>query len=471
MTDNENQSTPDVAQRDELAHLISKFNPQMIAAQIDATTALYAGDPDLQKPWEFFASNLSKQLLGKDDWSFLHIPVTQDYIDWADSQYGAFHQYEFSNSIPLWQGRYSQGPLSFYDAYKFIVLSYAIEYTADASLQAKIRDKTYTLQQATRDLSDGYKQVESAWVEFDTSQRQHLPPHRWKSYDEWYADIGSATITPLKDRQTLVWAELQSLYNQIGLGAAELGKAIANVNNDAYFLEATAPNGTRFAYPIYNVTPSLSDFVDATKANLRANPNIVGWQFQFDSQSTYRSESSTSFGAGGGFSLGGGFAVNVGGHWEEHSINTQSKNFSVGVKFAGFQQFEIKPGSWYSPSVLQLIQSGPWIPKSFVDRWVSQGKSIWGVGGLLPLQQLVAYVGLQPHITVSLETTDYSYYRRAYDANVGVSFFGIPLGGGGGHREDVTITWHDNVSSFELLDLSGKPVLVAVSTLPMPPHG
>lgn len=88
-------------------------------------------NPDLQKPWEFYASTFSSQLRGTDDWSLLHMSVAPNYLDFDDPQYGLYYLLKFCDTVPLWQGRYAGGPLRFYDAYKYIVTSYAIEFAAD----------------------------------------------------------------------------------------------------------------------------------------------------------------------------------------------------------------------------------------------------------------------------------------------------------------------------------------------------
>jgi len=440
-------------------------------ASISPLVSLFQADPDIQKPWEYYATKLQSELNGKEDWSFLHISVTQDYLDWHDAEFGAFFQYKFSDSMPLYQGRYVPSPISFFDAYRFIVLSYAIEFSADKTLQALAREKSAKLGRASRDLSDGWAKIGRDWVEFDRIQRKsHIPEHRLWSYDKWYAEIGRNRILPLESRVTIALGELQSVYSKMGLGAAELAKAISEVNNRAHFLQAKAPDKTEFSYPIYNVSPSLAGFIDATKQQIRQNPDHIGFEISFSSVSGRYAETNTSFGANGGFSLGGGVMLNVGGKWEERTINTSSSNFAVKLTFAGFQKFTFEPGGWYSAAVLRLVENGPWVKDSFVDRWISQGKPVFGRNGLLPLQNMVAYVGLQSKLVVSLETHDYSYCKKVFDLGGNVSFLGIPLGGGGGRREELTITWHDNVNSVSISDNSGKPVLIAVQTQEMPPH-
>lgn len=426
-------------------------------------------DPEVQKPWEFYASSFSKNLRGSDDWSNIHLSVVQNYLDWDHPDHGLFYFLQFANQIPLWQGRYATSASSFHEAYRLLVYSYAIEYEADPNLQALAREKAYILEVAIEDYYDGEEQVSYKWQTFDANQKKSVPEHRWKSYDQWFASGWSKIISALKDRITIASGEYQSVMNEMGLGNAAIAEAISNVNNSVYFSKAKSPTGAEFEYPTYNLDGDFSDFVDGTKENLRKDPNHVGFKFGFSSNSGNYSESNTNLGGDGTFSLGGGFAINVGGQWEERSIDIKSKNFSVEVAFSGFREFTIMPGNWYSPLALKLIGNGPWTSKSYVQRWIDQGNEIWGRKGILPLQQVSAYVAIQPTIKVSLATHDYNYYRQAYGGGAGVSFLGIRLGGGGGGHEHIEITWQDNVSSFQIVDRSGKPMLVGIRSVAMPP--
>lgn len=439
-----------------------------LASKLMAYAAPLTIDPQVQAPWEFYASSFSRQLRGSDDWSLLHLSVTPNYLDWDHPQFGPFYFLTFANQIPFWQGRYAPSSLSFYEAYRFIVTSYAIEFAADPQLQKQARIKAYLLNVATRDYQDGWRQMVVDWASFDEHQKKYLPPHRWKPFDQWYADTWAKRLSVLRDRITIATAEYQSIMNQMGISVALLAEAINNVSNDAYFSRAKREDGAEFFLPGYSSNHNLGEFIDATKEALRKDPNHVGFDFKFDYSSGYYTESNTSFGASGTFSLGGGFALNVGGQWEEKRIDTKSKNFSVHVKFAGFQEFAVNPGQWFSPTVLRFIENGPWVENSFVDRWVKQGRTVWGANGLLPLETLGVYVGIQPRIKVSLASHEYSYYRRAYSAGAGVSFFGFRLGGGGGGSSVVNISWDDQTSSFEIVDVSGKPLVVGVRSQRMP---
>lgn len=425
-------------------------------------------DPLVQAPWEFYASALSRQLRGSDDWSLLHLSVTPNYLDWDNPEHGSYYFQTFANQVPYWQGRYAPSPLSFYEAYRLIVSSYAIEFAADPQLQAKARAKAYILSVATKDYSDGWNQMGEDWTVFDINQRQHLPQHRWKSFDQWYRQTWAPRLTVLEDRITIATGEYQSIMNQMGISVAILAQAINNANNKAFFTQAKRADGAQFDLPNYSTNHDIGEFIDATKAALRADPKHIGFHFEFDYSTGYYTESNTSFGASGTFSLGGGFALNVGGQWEERRIDTKSKNFSVEVKFAGFQEFTLVPDQWYSPAVLRFIENGPWVDNSFVDRWIKQGKPVWGASGLLPLQSLGVYIGIQPRIKVSLASHEYYYYRRAYNTGAGVSFFGFRLGGGDGGNTTVNVSWDDQTSSFEIIDVSGKPMVVGVRSQAMP---
>lgn len=446
----------------------SSLEIEGLVAKLLSHAAPLAVDPEIQAPWEFYASSLSRQLRGSDDWSMLHLGVTPNYLDWDHPDQGAFYFHSFSNQMPLWQGRYAPSALTFYEAYRFIVTSYAIEFTADPKLQALARDKAYILDVAARDLSDGWTQMGGDWYQFNEYQKKYLPPHRWKPFDQWYKDTWAKRLTVLRDRVTVATAEYQSVMNKMGISVAFLAEAINNVSNDAFFTRVKNRDGAEFFVPRYNTDHDFDDFVDETLKQIRQDPNHIGWQFAFNYSSGYYTESNTKFGASGSISLGGGFALNVGGQWEERRIDTKSKNFEVSVKFAGFQEFAIKPDGWYSPTVLRAIQNGPWVNNSFVDRWVKQGKSVWGSSGLLPLQPLGVYIGIRPKIRVSLASHEYYYYRRAYSASAGVSFFGFRLGGGGGGSTLVNISWDDATSSFEITDISGRPLLVGLRSQPMP---
>ncbi|QSW17784.1 hypothetical protein J1F62_29520 (plasmid) [Klebsiella michiganensis] len=426
------------------------------------------GDPDIQRPWEFYASAFSAQLNGNEDWSKLHLSVVPMYINWGNSDNGQAYFLSFADQVPSWQGRYIPDSRGFYEAYRLIVTSYAIEYSADPTLQAKAREKAYILEVALRDYDDGWINVGYRWRSFDSFQKSTFPPNRWKSFDEWYASNGSNSMTILRDRITLATAEYQSVMNNMGVSVALLAEAIKNVSNDAYFIRAKAEDGTVLPYPGYTTDFKFNDFVDTTLENLRKDPKYIAFHFNFNYQTGYRSESNTKWGASGNFSLGGGFAVNVGGNWEERRIDTSSKNFEVNVEFGGFREFVLKPGLWYSAAVLQTIKNGPWVNNSVVDRWLKQGREIWGKDGLLSLQGISALIAIQPRIRISLSSNDYHYYRKAYSAGAGVSFFGFRIGGGGGGNEHITITWDDRFSTFEIIDNSGLPMLIATRSEVMP---
>ena len=427
-----------------------------------------AGDPEAQRPWEFYASAFALQLNGTEDWGKLHLSVIPSYIGWGDVENGQAYFLSFADQVPSWQGRYIPDSRKFYEAYRLIVTSYAIEYSADPVLQAKAREKAYILEVTLHDYDDGWINVGYRWRGFDSFQRNNFPQNRWKSFDEWYATNGANTMKILRDRITLATAEYQSVMNSMGVSVALLAEAISNVSNEAYFVRAKAEDGSILPYPGYTTDFKFNEFVDTTLKNLRENPKYIAFQFSFNHKTGYYNESQTKWGVDGTFSLGGGFAVNVGGKWEERTIDTESNNFEVHVEFGGFHEFALKPGGWYSAAVLQTIRNGPWVNDSVVDRWLKQGREIWGKDGLLSLEAISALIAIQPRIRISLSTTDYHYYRKAYNAGAGVSFFGFRLGGGGGGSEHIAITWDDRTSTFEIIDNSGLPMLIATRSEVMP---
>lgn len=65
------------------------------------------GDPDIQRPWEFYASAFSAQLNGNEDWSKLHLSVVPMYINWGNSDNGQAYFYHL-------QTKYLVGKVAIY---------------------------------------------------------------------------------------------------------------------------------------------------------------------------------------------------------------------------------------------------------------------------------------------------------------------------------------------------------------------
>ncbi|WP_146010665.1 hypothetical protein [Halomonas heilongjiangensis] len=436
-------------------------------ATYTADLGLTSADIDkINRPWDMYATAMSKQIRGEEDWSGLQLLTIPKAAQWNDPQYGVHYALEdIGNTIPKWSPYWESSSRKFHENYGFILNSIKLE-LPNAEEQRNAEDAAQAWVSALKDYEDAFLESAYDWIEFNNIQ-EGLPEHRRITYDTWYARYGAPRLTKYKDRVTFAAATYQVYFNKARGADARLAQLITEFRNDAYYITTETPSGLRIPHPSYDITPDLQDFIDSSQEMIRNNPNKPpAMTLSFNHSSGYRNTTTTRM--GGSASWGGFIRINVGGAWESKQIDSFSKNFSCKVSFQNVEQFSVKPGPWYSALALQIFAGGPWLDNSYLDRWLKKGNSLFGERGLLNLRQKTVIVAYQPSISISLSSREYHYFKKVVKGGGGISIGPFRFGGRGSTTTE-NINWNDATSMFTAVDTSGSPKIVAMLDEIMPP--
>lgn len=96
---------------------------------------------------------------------------------------------------------------------------------------------------------------------------------------------------------------------------------------------------------------------------------------------------------------------------QTQTINTQSSDFSMEVRFTGLQAIPINPGQWYDGGIVE----------TYKNRLLPTAPKFFGEGGSMGLLPTSLIIGFEPAITLSLENMDYKSYRNTFKAQATAS--------------------------------------------------
>lgn len=419
---------------------------------------------DFNAPWEMLNAALigSMGIANDDGFQVCPSPVVADWNDPNFGDYFAWHVW--SDLMPEWSPIYQRTSAGASVAYGMLLGSLEIP-DVPPELKRPLEKAAEEYDRAARKYEAALRDVGERWPKFDQWQRQHLPPNRWKSYDEWFAEIGAPQLAPQRSAYDRAAQEYAALINRVHGGWEIVAQAVQNYRNPAYRLAASSPDGLRLAYPTYNINPSLNDFVSESKRLVvegRRNFSTI----QLHKSSYRRRVTETRFG-GGGFLFGGFFGLFGGGSYYRQTIDVSHDDFFFELTARNARSFSVNPGAWFNGQVIRAMQNGPWRKDSVVDKWLKGGKPLWGNGGLFPLMTSSLLVVYQPKITIRLSHAEYHSMKERIRGG-GVLWIG-PFGFGGGYSRSIDDVKFDELTRTIIAeDSSETPKVMAVVASRLP---
>jgi hypothetical protein len=421
-----------------------------INSQTKENTKMPADNPTTA--WLRYENALRDKISGGNQWKGLQLVEVPIPANWDDPKYGDYYKWViWGDIIPKWSSAYGASANRLSDAYYTFLTNLSITPPKD-ELKDEV-DKAYqayigAVDQLSKTREDSF----SAWPEFNDNQKK-FPPNRQKSFDAWYANTWGRKIGMLEQQVTNLGTRYESYYvNQLG-GMSDAANALVEYHNDAYLLEADAPDGSRFPYRTYNISPELSEFN-------RDNENGVGSSLEIKFDETTSKDEKHSWGTQDSASYSAAFwSVKTDASYEKSTIDTSTSGFSCTFKFPNWQLFTITPGRWFKGTVLAAYgQKGPWIP----DGQVAKGQfQLFGENGIFSLMATQLVVAYQPEITIKMGSSDYNQVKDSWkaSASVQVGGFNFDSSAQGGNDK---VTTDDSSSSITLKTTSKTPLVIAV---------
>jgi hypothetical protein len=402
--------------------------------------------------WLRYENTLRDKISGGNQWKGLQLVEVPISADWDDTQYGKYYEWvKWGDTIPAWSSAYKSTNLGISKGYYTFLTNLAI-----AAPKEELRGE---VDQAYKDYIEEIHQLESkrkvisaAWKEFNNAQ-DGLPDDRKMSFDGWYADTCGREVGMYEQQVDTLGTRYQSFYvNALG-GMADAALALVAYSNDAYKLQATAPDGSRFPYLTYNISPALSKFKDDTTSGGGSSLEVkFDHTTSIDEQHSWGTQDSASYSAAF-------WSAKADASYEKATVDTSSDKFSCTFKFPNWKLFTITPGRWFNGTVLaQYGQKGPWIP----DGPVAKGEiQLFGEKGVLNLMTTQLVVAYQPEITITMSSDSYNSVKDSWKASASVKVGGFNFDGSA-HGQNDKVTTDDRSSSITLKTTSQTPLVIAV---------
>lgn len=156
---------------------------------------------------------------------------------------------------------------------------------------------------------------------------------------------------------------------------------------------------------------------------------------------------------GGGVSYFGIF--NIGGSYKQSEAFTEKNSTSVTFNVKASKTFSISQWNWFNGSMLGQYANGPFKDSKPADL------EFWGAKGILSLIPQQVQIVYQPSVTIQLENSTYSEFKRDVQGSTGLQIGPFSFGAKGGYS-DSHITYHDDNSSLTIEDVSKVPKIVSV---------
>ena len=164
-----------------------------------------------------------------------------------------------------------------------------------------------------------------------------------------------------------------------------------------------------------------------------------------------------SAGAGASFADFFSFSAAGSAQSDTQTINTQSSDFSLAVKFTGLQAVPINPGKWYDGGIVE----------TFKDKLLPTAPAFFGEGGSMGLLPTSLIIGFEPTITLTLSNADYdsvkSQYQAQATASLNIGPFSIGSASYSTYSDKTAISYDDSSSTITIGPIkSSLPLLLGV---------
>ena len=417
------------------------------------------GLDNIASPWEMFAFELRRQITGGENWKGVQLVTMPMAADWNHPRTGKFTEHRvLGDTLPAFGGSYRPTQRQITDGYRIFLENLALP-LPDKAQQAKAMAAQREYAAALQDLEATWLDVQVRWRRFDEVQKG-LPPASRVPFTTWYARVGQPRIDMAQDRVNLAEQTYTSYLREAYKGypwAIDLAKQF---NDPANKVEVEDPDGSKRPVHKFNITPSLQEFIDRSKA-LPAGSERLTIDVNKSSKRLNISQSKIAGGVSvnlGIFSFGGSAGK------ERYSVNAAASEFRMRFSAKNVSVFTVTPGRWFSGTAVQAFRKGPWVAGGPVATGVTEMWGERGVLGLMPVQIVVAY---QPKVVARLSKSEYESVREQTRAGGGFSIG--PFGFGASYQKtNVDIKFDDTSNTVTAEDKSESPQIIAVVSSVLP---
>jgi hypothetical protein len=410
--------------------------------------------------WEMYLKQLRDKISGDaPNFKGVQLLTTPQNASWNDSKTGNYIAWNvLGNSIPQWSPIYIPTPKEVTQGYKTFLLNLLIP-QVDQAEQEKAKKASKKWDDALTELEDTLDERIFKWEGFNNRQ-QSLPPDKRLSFDSWNARTWGRRIGVKEDFVRLAYQEYRYYLGRATKGYEVVIDAIDNFSNEAFEVEAESPSGLKQRLKTFEITPSLTDFINESGAIPAGSP--PAWSFKLTENSVRYSLEETRWSGGVGY-LGGFFAY-AGGSGGSTRLSTSNSTFLLEFSAKNIRTFTIQPGQWWTGAVVQGFKNGPFLP----DGPIGNGTvDLWGVNGvlnLLPRQIVVVY---QPKFVIRSTQSEYDEVKSRVSGSGGFSIGGFGFGASYG-RSSTDISFDDSSMTITAADTTNSPQILAFITLGLP---
>ncbi|MFZ0915117.1 MAG: hypothetical protein WBQ76_05660 [Candidatus Korobacteraceae bacterium] len=411
-------------------------------------------DPmDPSAPWQMLTQSVLNLISGGQPRPGMQIIASPVSASWNDPTTGQFLKFRVvGDTQPQWGQLYIPSTLQVTNGYRAFINNLAIP-TPDSKVKKQVDDAKKKYDNTLNAMEGKEETVLSKWVIYDKAQKAAgIPPAQQKTFQQWYAQYGAPQLAAEQQDVNLAAQTYNSYLARAYQGYGFVSSLFTDFDNPAYQQTAVDDNNNGYLYRVYNITPDLNSFVQASKALPdNAGPRL---SFSFSKNSGRLDTTNTSWGGSASYF---GF-ISVGASGSTATVDTHSDHFAMQMSAKNYQTFTITPGPWFNATAIQAFQCGPWI----ADGPVAKGTTIlWGKNGilsLLPAQIVVAY---KPKVVLTLGADNYHSVKTSVSASGGFSIG--PFGFGASyHRDTSHVDFNDATGTITAEDTSDVPQIVAV---------
>jgi hypothetical protein len=139
------------------------------------------------------------------------------------------------------------------------------------------------------------------------------------------------------------------------------------------------------------------------------------------------------------------------------TLDTQSSQFNISVKFTGLATVPINPGQWYDGGIVETYKS----------KLLATAPQFFGEGGSMGLLPTHLIIGFEPTITLQLANSDYSSYKSTFQAqataSVDIGPFSIGSASYSTYSDKESVSFDDDSSTVVIGPVkSTMPLLLGV---------
>lgn len=148
--------------------------------------------------------------------------------------------------------------------------------------------------------------------------------------------------------------------------------------------------------------------------------------------------------------------------FKELKCDLQSEDFSIEISYTGLGTFNIRPGVWFDQGIV----------KTYHNSIKADSPDFFGPEGSLARRPYAIVVGFEPHVKLTLNSSNYSMFKSNFQANATACFkigpFKIGQGDLSTYVKKENVHYDDSSNTIEILpSKTTMPVLLGVVSAKM----